>query len=107
MSENEELLAAIDDYELYSVKHREVLKSLAMLAIDDIAPVTIAYLVKLIGVSSSLIYKIIKQLEKDGFISRTRISGTSHDSFKLDRKNLQKIIKLYNSKKLLMSAKNR
>lgn len=96
------LLAAVEDYELYSISQRAVLKILINVAIDNVASVNISYLTKAAKLSRASIYAIMKQLENDNFIERMRIKGTRHDCFKVNKSKLDHIINIYHNKNSLL-----
>ena len=99
------LLAAIEDYDLYSMSQRQLLKILITIEIDNIASVKTQYLMSALNLSKAAIYKIIKQLEGNQLIKRVRLKGTQHDSFQINKASLIHIVRLYNNKKLLANKK--
>lgn len=65
----EELLDAIDDYDLYTITKRSILKAFVKLAIKLEVSITPTELGRLINCKRGIIYYNLKILEKDGFIA--------------------------------------
>lgn len=97
------LLAAIDQYELYTKGQKDILKILISLCIDDIVKVGTTYLSEKTGLSRASIYLNLKKFAQEKLIVKTRKAGERHDSYRLNEEKLEYILQLYQNKKAMES----
>lgn len=95
------LMRAIDDYGIYTVAQRTVLKTLVGLSVGDIANVSCAYLMEVANLTRASIYLNLKKFQNDGFITRVKKTGSKQDIYKLEFKNLNTILQLYQNKQAM------
>src|SRR4051812_23562025 len=93
------IFEAIDNYELYAKSQRDILKLIINLAINDIAVVSVKYVVERTNVARSSVYNIMKNLQNDDVITKFRLKNTRQDSYKINRKKLDYIVQVYSNKK--------
>jgi DNA-binding MarR family transcriptional regulator len=95
--------AAIEDYDVYTVAQRLVLKAIVSTSINGTSNVSATYLQGIAKISRPTVYLILNRLEKDGYISRMRAESSRQNSYKVNEQNIEYIIQLYNSKKSISS----
>jgi DNA-binding MarR family transcriptional regulator len=98
---NETILNAIDSYEPYALSQRETLKVLLKVAINDISIVSVKYLMEKVKVSRARLYMVLKNLEAEGIIEKTRVPNSKYNAYKIIRRNLANIVELYMKKSSL------
>jgi len=95
---NNELLSAIEKYDLYSIQGRVILKTLIIAASEDYTVhLTVRNLSKLSHICIQGVYNTLKQLENDKFIKKAKIKGHKLSFFTLNKQELDKIIDYYNT----------
>lgn len=92
-------VAAIEDYDVYTIAQRTILKVLVSTSINGVANVSAKYLQDIAKVAKPTVYLILSRLEKDGYISRIRAESSRQNSYRINEQNIEYIIQLYNSKK--------
>jgi len=92
-------LAAIEDFDVYTVAQRIVLKTIVATSVNGVADISASYLQAKAGISRPTVYIILSRLEKDGYITRVRQQSTRQNSYKVNEERVQYIIQLYNNKK--------
>ena len=95
------LAIAIDNYELYTSKQKNILKILVNMAIENIATVGTAYLMEKTKLSRPAIYLNLKKFTIEGTINRIRKPGERYNSYELNQKKLDYILQLYKNKKAM------
>ena len=104
-TENKELLlAAIDDYSVYTPAQRKLLQTLVNLAVDGTIVSSTANLAKAIGATKITIYTALELLKKEGVIEIPESGGTKFSHCRLKQTKLNEITSHY-LKKLELSKK--
>lgn len=100
MSNKEELLEAIEHYDVLTKKHTSVLKVLVKISEDDIANITIKKLAELSNSSKPVVYQAINNLEERKMIEKIKANKGKFSQFILKPLKLEEIIKYSNKIKL-------
>ncbi len=99
MNEKDLLLAAIDDYPQYTKSQKIVLKTIASIAVNDLAAVSVQYLSEQANVTKTHVYLILKKLQADHCINIVRNKLHRSNLYKLNNVGLDHLIQVYNNKK--------
>jgi transposase len=99
MSNKDELLEAIEHYDVFTKKQRQVLKVLANIEIDSIATVSAVSLAKMAGVSAGAIYKVVKLFKEEGYLKNIDDTARKIYRFKINKNKLEEVNEIYKSKK--------
>ena len=92
------ILAAINDYDLYTQRQKKVLSTLVSVAVDKVAHVSVASISKAIGLAPNSAYVVLRSLEDDGCIARERSKGQKSNAYKLNEIKLDQLVKIYYQK---------
>lgn len=102
-TDNKELLlAAIDDYSVYTPAQRKLLQTLVNLAVDGTVFANVADLMKITNISRATIYTALEMLEKEGAIEISDLKGVKFSSCKLRQSKLNELIHYYLKKQELI-----
>ena len=101
LDNKQNLIHAIENYDIYSLNQRKILALLVNVSINHLASVSIDYIAKTVSVSKPNVYQNIKKLEKDETIVRIRQAGTKVDSYKLYKEKLDYILQVYKNKQMI------
>ncbi|WPY01493.1 hypothetical protein Trichorick_01406 (plasmid) [Candidatus Trichorickettsia mobilis] len=106
MDSKEELLEAIEHYDVLTKKQRQVLRVLADIEIDNIATVTAVTLADMAGVTPGAIYKAVKVFEEEGLLKNIdNMSSRKIYKFRVNPIKLDQIKEVYKSKKKYIKVK--
>lgn len=94
MKDKELLLEAIDNYDAYTLKQREVLKTLVGISVNEVAIITPTKLLALLNITKPTIYESLKRLKNDGAIMKNGHKYT----YRLNPTKLEEIIVGYKKK---------
>lgn len=100
MDSKEELLEAIEQYDILTKKHISVLKILIKISEDDIANITIKKLAELSNSSKPVVYQAINNLEERKMLEKIKVNKGKFSQFVLKPLKLEEIIKYSNKIKL-------
>jgi len=100
MDNKEQLIEAIDNYDLYTPHERTVLKTLLLISIDDVAIISILRLSKVSKVSRPVVYKALAAFIKHGLIEEIKDIRKVSNTFKIKRNKLQEIVDHYTAQKI-------
>lgn len=89
------LLAAIDDYEIYTKSQRKLLAALLNLEVNGIVQTSVTSLSKLIGFTRAMSYIALEGLEKDGAIKKLNEKQARVSTFELNFTKLRNIEEIY------------
>ena len=107
MSGKEELLEAIEHYDVFTKKQRQVLKVLANIEIDSISTVSAVSLAKMADVSPGAVYKAVHLFKEEGYLKNIDNTARKIYRFKINMNKLEEVIEIYRSKKnYLIGKKN-
>ena len=101
MKDRELLLEAIDSYDIYTNAQRAILKVLVNVGIDNIAAITPLNLHKTTKITKPVIYKALKQFEKDEIIQSLNTDAKKLGMFRISSTKLNLIKEIYLKTKLL------
>lgn len=101
MKDKELLLEAIDDYDIYPPRYRKVLYALITVSIDNLASISAISLHEATNIAQNQIYIILRDLEKEGTITRIKKPKTKN-TYMLNQSKLDQIIDIYNQKQVLL-----
>jgi|GEM_PF-2575126 Fe2+ or Zn2+ uptake regulation protein len=100
MKNKEEILKAIEYYDVYTPQGRSVLKTIIAAAGEDYsAKLTINSLSELSKVSRQGIYNCMRYIEKDKFLETKKTSGRKITVFELNPSKLNEVLEYYNTLK--------
>ena len=95
MNNKQEILEAINNYEIFTIKQRTVLKTLASIEIDEIATITIPTLSRVTGISSAAVYRAIKVFSNEGYIKVIDDNSRKVCKFRINSTKMNEIIKVH------------
>lgn len=98
MKDQELLLKAIDNYDIYAPTQRVTLQALIDLSIDGVASISPTSLSKLIKIGRGVIYNNLRILQEDGFIKNIGKDRNRIGLYKLNETKLEEIIEVYKKK---------
>jgi ribosomal protein S25 len=98
MKDQELLLRAIDNYDVYVATQRLTLKALVDLSIDGVASISPTSLSRLIKIGRGVIYNNLRILQEDGFIKNVGKDKNRIGLYKLNETKLEEIVELYKKK---------
>lgn len=102
MNNKEELLEAVDYYNLFTPKYRIVLRTLINLAINNKVIITIKELSKLSGASRIIVYEATRLLEEKQMLEIAKRPHSRLSEFLLKYEYLKKIVEYH---KIYMKVK--
>jgi DNA-binding transcriptional ArsR family regulator len=95
MKDKSLLMEAIDNYDAYSPKQREILKALVGISINDIAVITVARLVKQLDTTKPTVYSSLARLKDDEIIISMNKERERLNTYKLNSTKLDHIVTAY------------
>lgn len=101
LNNKQNLIHAIEDYDVYSLNQRKILVLLVNVSVNQLASVSIDYIVKTVGISKPNVYQNITKLAKDKTIIRIRQKGTKVDAYELCKEKLDYILQIYQNKQTI------
>lgn len=99
MNDKEQMIEAIDNYQVYSAGYRKILRFLIELSIDDSAHTTVIQLSKMASLSREMIYQALDTLQEDGLIEivkKTKGKTGRISCINLKTNKFNQILKFYN-----------
>jgi hypothetical protein len=100
--DKELLLEAIDNYDAYTLKQREILKILVGISVNDVAVITPRKLTGLLKTTRATIYYGLARLKKDGVIISKDENKERFNTFRLNNTKLEDIITSYKKMEFLI-----
>ncbi len=98
MKDKELLLKAIDHYDVYTPKQREILKILIGISVNDIAIITPRELTNLLGTTKATIYYSLTRLKDDEIIISQNGEKERFSMYRLNNTKLEDILTVYKKK---------
>jgi len=98
MKDKELLLKAIDNYDTYPQKQREILKTLIGISVNDIAIITPRELTKLLNTTKATVYYSLTRLKDDEVIINQNREKERFSTFRLNNTKLEDILNIYKRK---------
>lgn len=95
------IIEAIDNFEMYSLNQKEILKVIVSTAVNNLASISASYISSVTNISEPNVYSNLRKLQKDNAIKKTRTAGTKLDTFELNHEKLDYILKLHQNKKAM------
>lgn len=95
MNNKQDVLEAISNYEIFTIKQRSILKTLASIEIDEIATITIPTLSRVTGISSAAVYRAIKVFSDEGYIKIIDDNSRKVCKFKINSTKINDIVKVH------------
>lgn len=105
MKDKELLIEAIDNYDAYTPKQREILKTLVGISVNDIAIITPLKLTKLLKTTRATIYYGLARLKEDEAITNLKGTKERFNTYRLNNTKLEDILTIH-KKKLDFFKKN-
>ena len=105
MSDQENMLNAIKEYDYYSEGQKKILSTLYQISIDNIAIIKVTNLASMTGYSRYMIYKTLEQFKKDGLLKLLEGGQKSFNTFKISETKLQDILEVYNKRNSVINNK--
>jgi Fe2+ or Zn2+ uptake regulation protein len=98
MKDKELLLKAIDNYDVYTPKQREILKTLIGISVNDIAIITPRELTKLLNTTKATVYYSLTRLKEDEIIINQNGEKERFSIHRLNNTKLDDILTVYKRK---------
>ena len=98
MKDKELLLKAIDNYDVYTPKQREILKTLIGISVNDIAIITPRELIKLLNTTKATVYYSLTRLKEDEIIISQNGEKEQFSTYRLNNTKLDDILTIYKRK---------
>lgn len=98
MKDKELLLKAIDHYDIYTSKQREILKALIGISVNDIAVITPKELTELLNTTKATIYYSLTRLKEDEIIITQKGKNDRFNAYRLNSTKLEDILTGYKRK---------
>ncbi len=105
MKDRELLEKAIDNYDVYTPKQREILKTLVGISVNNIAIITPIKLTELLNTTRATIYYALARFKKDEVITSVNEEKERFNTYKLNNTKLEDILTCY--KKQMEYFKNK
>ena len=102
MDGKEELLEAIEHYDVLTKKQRQVLRVLAKVEENGIATITTNTLATAAGVTPGAIYKTVRLFKEEGYLKHIENSARKICKFRLNPVKLEEVKDIYRKTKLVL-----
>lgn len=99
MDDKEELLEAINNYEVLTIKQRSILRTLVSIEINSIATITIPTLSRVTEITSGAIYKALKVFSDEGYIKVIDDNSRKLCKFRINLVKLNEVVEIYEKMK--------
>lgn len=86
------LLEAIDNYSLYTINQKTILKTLIDIEVDGIVVASILDLKTMLKISRPSIYRALERFQADGIIETINESGNKLSALKIKQAKLNEIL---------------
>lgn len=98
---------AINDYDLYTQKQKNVLNTLVSVAVDKVAHLSVKSISDAIHLAQNSTYVVLRSLEDEGCITRERNKGQKSNAYKLNETKLDQLVKIYYQKQIGLKENKR
>lgn len=98
------LLEAIEEYSPYTKQQRELLKLLVILAVDGVVTIGTPYLAERTGLSRPSVYLNLNKFCRENLLVKVREPGARQDSYQIQEEKFERILQVYNNKKLIKNS---
>lgn len=98
MKDKELLMKAIDSYDAYTPKQREILKTLIGISVNDVAIITPRKLTELLKTTKATVYYSLARLKADEAIISHNEEKERFNTYRLNNTRLEDILTVYKRK---------
>ncbi len=98
MNDKTELIEAIDNYTVFTLAQRTLLKTLVRINLNNIVTASVAELCKLTGISKPVVYKSLELFIHQNLIEKMQGPNKGIGILKLNPTQLLEIQQIYNKK---------
>lgn len=96
------LLTAINDYDAYPPKQRQLLKILVEISINNTAIIAPVKLAQILCTTRATVYLSLTRLKEDNVIINTKGKNEKNNTFRLNQNKLDEITLIYKKKLILL-----